>query len=140
MGGSVSEISHAMSVLSRHSTTRVLPVPDGPTSMSEWRTSDISYVWMILSTHVSIGCRLSSGRRFSSDASTALCFIGAALRPGKRSSMSERKSGTSSATNLDRFMSRSVRMRSMCSDAVRSSRFEPPAVRSTARMLRSPKS
>ena len=54
--------------------------------------------------------------------------------------MSERKSGTSSATNLDGFMSRSVRLRNMYSDAVRSSHFEPPAVRSIAKMLRSPKS
>ena len=94
---------------------RDLPVPDGPTSMSEWRTSDISYVWMTLSTHVSSGCRLSSGMRFASEASTTGCFIEAALRPGKRSSISERKSGTSSATNLERFMSRSVRISSICS-------------------------
>ena len=34
------------------STMRDLPTPDGPTSMSEWRTSAISYTWMTLSTHV----------------------------------------------------------------------------------------
>ena len=33
-----------------------------------------------------------------------------ALMPGKMSAMSDRKSGTSSATNLDMFMSRSVRI------------------------------
>ena len=33
-----------------------------------------------------------------------------ALRPGNRSSMSDRNSGTSSATNLLMFMSRSVRI------------------------------
>ena len=63
-----------------------------------------------------------------------------ALVPGKMSSMSERKSGTSSATNLDMFMSRRVRMARYTSDLSGLSRLDEPMVRSTERMLRRPKS
>ncbi len=54
--------------------------------------------------------------------------------------MRERKRGTSSATYLDIFISRSVGMSSIDSDLSGLSRFVLPAVRSTERMLRSPKS
>ena len=59
---------------------------------------------------------------------------------GKRSPSRLRKRGTSWATNFDKFMSRSVRMISRSSSSSGLSRFVCPAVRSTDRMLRSPKS
>ena len=106
---------HASSARMQHLDDRDLPTPDGPTSMSEWRTSDISYSWITLARHAVERCRLSSGslRERPPRAPCAPCF--SALRPGKRSSISERKSGTSSATNLERFMSRSVRISSSAS-------------------------
>ena len=63
-----------------------------------------------------------------------------ALMPGKISAMSDRKRGTSSATNLDMFMSRRVRIAKKGSDFSGFARLEAPMVRSTERMLRRPKS
>eukprot|EP00965_Chrysotila_dentata_P080231 2647277-Pleurochrysis_carterae.AAC.1 len=85
-------------------------------------------------------CSPLSAMAFASALLTALCFARGAVSCGNRSSMSERKSGTSSATYLDRFMSRSVRISRRLSLSSGASRFDLPAVRSTARMLRSPKS
>ena len=130
----------ASSALWSTSTMRVLPVPDGPTTMSEWRTSAISYTCTILARQSAWRCRSSAAMDLSIAVSIVACDARAALTPGKRSSMSERKSGTSSATNLERFMSRSVRISRLASGVDALTRLELPAVRRTARMLRRPKS
>ena len=67
--------------------------------------------------------------------------LGAATFANTSCSM-DRNSGTSCATSFDRFMSRSVRYSSCDSSMAvpRELRFVCPAVRSTDRMLRSPKS
>ena len=73
-------------------------------------------------------------------ASTSAKVALSARMPGKRSSMRDRNRGTSSATNLDMFMSRSVRMTRYTSLFSGLARLLLPMVRSTDRMLRSPKS
>ena len=54
--------------------------------------------------------------------------------------MRDRNSVTSSATNLDMFMSRSVRIARYTSDLSGLLRFEEPIVRNTDRIFRRPKS
>ena len=71
---------------------------------------------------------------------SAYVDLGGEAMVGNRSASMDRKSGTSCATSLDRFMSRSVRYSSISSSAVRLVRLVAPAVRSTDKMLRRPKS
>ena len=100
----------------------------------------VSYSWMTLPIHVLWSCSPASEVFFSIAACTSGNVAFGGSRPGKRSPMSERNSGTSSATYLDRFMSRSVRISSSDSDASGVLRLVEPAVRSTERILRKPKS
>ena len=96
---------------------------------------------MILLTHVSCSTSLFSATLTLMAAMTAgYSFLVGFVHLGKRSASMERKSGTSCATNLERFMSRSVRYTRISSFSVRFSRLVPPQVRSTERMLRRPKS
>mmetsp|Transcript_17846 Transcript_17846/g.51940 ORF Transcript_17846/g.51940 Transcript_17846/m.51940 type:complete len:256 (-) Transcript_17846:49-816(-) len=126
--------------LCRVSVMRVLPTPDGPTDMTEWRTSAISYTWTIFRIQLSCFCRPDVVTTPAMAASTSLCCCFSACMPGKRSSSVDMKSGTSSATNLERFISRRERMRSSSSGLSCCCRLDAPAVRKTARMLRRPKS
>mmetsp|Transcript_25628 Transcript_25628/g.73725 ORF Transcript_25628/g.73725 Transcript_25628/m.73725 type:complete len:248 (+) Transcript_25628:1979-2722(+) len=120
----------------------VLPQSVGPTSMKPCRTRDVSYNWMTFSIHVSQSislCSLSNAREPSS--MFLYTFFGGSVTLGKMSFNNAKNSGTSSATNLDRFMSRTVRMNNISSSVSGGSdRFTVPLVRSTLRMLRKPKS
>mmetsp|Transcript_18328 Transcript_18328/g.62278 ORF Transcript_18328/g.62278 Transcript_18328/m.62278 type:complete len:245 (+) Transcript_18328:5188-5922(+) len=118
----------------------VLPAPVGPTSMMPWRTRYVSYSCTHLESHVGCSCRPASRATAFIASSTSGKTALSALRPGNRSSIRDRKSGTSSATNLDMFMSRRVRITRNVSDLSGLARLEEPIVRSTERMLRRPKS
>mmetsp|Transcript_29254 Transcript_29254/g.72343 ORF Transcript_29254/g.72343 Transcript_29254/m.72343 type:complete len:245 (+) Transcript_29254:3147-3881(+) len=118
----------------------VLPAPVGPTSMMPWRTWYVSYSCTHLDSQLGCSCSPLEVTTLAIAASTSGNTALSALMPGKMSSMREINSGTSSATNLDMFMSRSVRMTRKISDFSGFSRFEDPMVRSTDRMLRKPKS
>ena len=60
--------------------------------------------------------------------------------PGNKSLMSDRNSGSSWSTNLERFMSRRPRMTIVGSVSLGFALFEAPSVLNTERMLRRPKS
>lgn len=117
-----------------------LPDPVGPTSMMPWRTWYVSYSCTHLDSHEGCACSPRSFTCLATAASTSSKVALSAFTPGNRSSMRDRKRGTSSATNLDMFMSRSVRITRYVSLFSGLARLEEPMVRSTDRMLRSPKS
>ena len=71
IGGISGSAVHPSSVLWSVSTIRDLPTPDGPTSISEWRTSAISYTWITFDVHDGWGWRLSSGNTLANDASSS---------------------------------------------------------------------
>mmetsp|Transcript_14309 Transcript_14309/g.34772 ORF Transcript_14309/g.34772 Transcript_14309/m.34772 type:complete len:245 (-) Transcript_14309:214-948(-) len=118
----------------------VFPDPVGPTSMIPCLTWYVSYSWTHLASHCGWSWRPLAVATLAMAASMSGKTALSALMPGKISSMRERKSGTSSATNLDMFMSRRVRMARKISDLSGFSRLDEPMVRSTERMLRRPKS
>mmetsp|Transcript_9300 Transcript_9300/g.39101 ORF Transcript_9300/g.39101 Transcript_9300/m.39101 type:complete len:245 (+) Transcript_9300:7149-7883(+) len=118
----------------------VFPEPVGPTSMIPWRTWYVSYSCTHLASQVGCSCRPLAVATLAIAASTSGNVALSAFVPGKMSSMSDRNSGTSSATNLDMFMSRSVRIARYTSDLSGLSRLDEPMVRRTDRMFRRPKS
>ena len=118
-----------------------LPLPAVPVSMMPWRTRQVSCSWMTLLTQ--LGCMMSLlSVMLARMAASMLGYsrLGGGASAGKRSASMLRKRGTSCATSLERFMSRSVRYRSVSSSAPRFSRLVAPAVHRTERMLRRPKS
>ena len=62
------------------------------------------------------------------------------VMPGKRSSMRDIKSGSSSSTSLERFMSRNTRITIIGSPSSGLALLNAPKVRNTDRMFRRPKS
>mmetsp|Transcript_21875 Transcript_21875/g.74195 ORF Transcript_21875/g.74195 Transcript_21875/m.74195 type:complete len:249 (-) Transcript_21875:138-884(-) len=119
-----------------------LPLPGGPTSMMPWRTSVVSCSCKSFKRQVAWStaflCAKLAVTAVSNDLSPAP--PAGALMPGKRSSRSVRKRATSCATNLERFMDRSVLSSSFDSSSPGWSRFVWPAERRTLRMFRRPKS
>ena len=122
------------------SYTIVLPQSAGPTTMMPWRTFFVSYSWMILRRQSGQICRPFDLMMMSSSPSISLWKSLSAVRPGNMSRISASNSSMSSNTSLDRFMSRSVRMNRNSSSLPGFLRSTSPAVRSTDRMLRRPKS
>ena len=124
----------------RHSVMVVFPAPAGPTSMIPCLTKLVSYSWMHLLSQGPCFCKpflsATSHRALWTSGNSAL----GALRPMKRSSKRERKRGTSSATNLDMFMSLSVLIIKKVSDLSGLALLDAPAVLSTERMFLRPKS
>ena len=74
--------SHAARAACKISTIFDLPTPDGPTIMSECRTSAISCTWMILSNQEGCGSRSYWGMVSESAFSTTACFAFSAAMPG----------------------------------------------------------
>ncbi len=122
------------------SAMAVLPAPVGPTSMIPCRTWYVSYSCTHLLSQVGCSCRPLAVATAAIAASTSGNVALSAFVPGKMSSMRDRNSVTSSATNLDMFMSRSVRIARYTSDLSGLLRFEEPIVRNTDRIFRRPKS
>ena len=124
------------------SAMAVFPAPVGPTSMIPCLTWYVSYSCTHFASQLGCSCRpflvATSRIAASTSGNTAL----SASMPGKMSPMRDLNRGTSSATNLDMFMSRSVRIARYSSDFFGSlfARFVAPIVRKTLRMFRKPKS
>jgi hypothetical protein len=133
--------STATSAACSVSMMRDLPPPAGPVSMMPWRTRHVSCSCTTLATHAGWNTSLLSATTARiADSMDGYSRLGGGAHAGNRSASMHRNSGTSCATSLDRFMSRSVRYSSISSSAPTFSRLVAPAVRSTDRMLRSPKS
>ena len=131
----------ALSAAAKQSAMAVFPAPDGPTSMTPWRTAAVSYSCMALSSQGPCGWRPRSATTARRAADTSATGTRGAARPGNRSAKRSAKRGPSSAASLAVFMSRRVRMTSSSSRAPGgAARLDAPAVRRTARMLRRPKS
>lgn len=128
------------SALASTRTHELLPAPDGPMMHRPWRTRYCSYICTTLRFQPSELMMPSS----ATISVIAVCSSGysslSTVMPGKRSCTSDKNSGWSSSTSLDRFMSRSTRMSTITSLCVGLARLVEPHVRSTERMLRRPKS
>jgi len=93
----------------RQCVMRVLPDPGGPTIMMPCRTKVVSYSCTTLMDHDGCITRFSPSTTVVNALFSSVCSMPAGMpSAGKRSDSKDKNSGTSCATSLDRFMSRSV--------------------------------
>ena len=120
-----------------------LPPPVFPTTMVVCRVSMVSYSWITLSTCCEgpvITLYPFSARSPSTTSFMRGYRTRGQSRPGNRSEIKPRNSGTSSKTNFGRFMSRSARIRTISSLKSGEPRLSAPAITSTDFNARKPKS
>mmetsp|Transcript_30427 Transcript_30427/g.76191 ORF Transcript_30427/g.76191 Transcript_30427/m.76191 type:complete len:251 (+) Transcript_30427:6930-7682(+) len=119
------------------------PPPVLPTTMVVCLVIIVSYSWITLSTcsDEPVMTWYPFSAKSASTTSLSLGYLTRGhSRPGKRSLMRPMNRGTSSKTNLGRFMSRRARMSTSCSLRSGEPRLSSPAMTSTDLSARRPKS